>query len=149
MFRIPLLPRWGIINPYPSSFDYDSRTVMEQTAKMYSAMNALIKDYNEFVDQLNKEIETFTSSSTKEISEFKQSIEQRLICKFEDMDARLSEVKAGIPTYADQKIAAIYEQYLDAHMSQLINEKIAAGDIDITLVYDPETESLNITTGGE
>lgn len=148
MSRIPLLPRWGIINPFPSSFDYDSRTAIEQTAKLYSAVNALIKDYNEFIDQLNEEIETFTSSSTAEISEFKQSIEQRLICKFEDMDARLSEVKAGIPAYADQKIAAIYEQYLDAHMSQLINEKIAAGDIDITLVYDPETETLNIATGG-
>jgi uncharacterized protein YdcH (DUF465 family) len=148
MFRIPFLPRWVLPPTFPSLHDAESATAIEQTAKVYGAMQKMIEDYNNFTDQINKEIETFTSSSTEEINEFKKSIEQRLICKFNDMDARLHEIKAGIPVYADQKIADIYEQYLDAHMSQLINEKIAAGEIDITLVYDPETESLDITTGG-
>ena len=148
MLRIPLLPNWVLPPTLPSVYDSESKTAIEMTAKVYGAMQKLIEDYNNFADQINKEIETFTSSSETEISEFKKTIEQRLICKFNDMDALLHEVKAGIPAYVDQKVADIYEQYLDGHMSQLINEKIVAGDIDITLVYDPASESLSITTGG-
>jgi uncharacterized protein YdcH (DUF465 family) len=130
-------------------YETESATPIEMTAKLYGAMQKLIEDYNGFADQINKEIETFTSSSATEIDNFKKSIEQRLICKFNDMDARLNEVKVEIPAYVDKKVADIYEQYLDGYMSQLINEKIAAGDINITLVYDPASESLSITTGGE
>ena len=148
MSRIPLLPRWVLPPTFPSVYDSESATAIEMTAKLYGAMQKMIEDYNNFADQLNEEIKSFTGSSSEEISNFKKSIEERLICKFNDMDARLHEAKVSIHDYADQKIADIYEQYLDAHMSQLINEKIAAGEIEITLVYDPETESLDITTGG-
>ena len=89
------------------------------------------------------------STRSAEIAEFKQTIEKRLICKFNDLDARYNEIKVDMLRYADDKIAAVYESYLDEQLSRLISEKIASGDINITLVYDPETESLNITPGGE
>ena len=149
MSRIPMLPRWVLPPTLPSVYDSESATTLEMTSKLYGAMSKMVEDYNSFVDGINEEIATFTSSSSAEIAEFKQTIEKRLICKFNDLDARYNEIKVDMLRYADDKIAAVYESYLDEQLSRLISEKIASGDINITLVYDPETESLNITPGGE
>lgn len=149
MSRIPMLPRWVLPPTLPSIYESESATALEMVAKIYGAMSEMIADYNSFVDEINAEIRTFTSSSSAEIDNFRKYVEQRLICKFNDLDARYNEIKTDMLRYADEKVAAIYEQYLDDQLSQLINEKIAAGEIEITLVYDPETESLNMTTGGE
>lgn len=142
--RIPLLPKWVLPFPMASVYESESATAIERTALINGAMNKLIEDYNAFVDQLNEEIRSFTGATTEEIQNFKQSIEQRLICKFNDMDARISTQQVELRKYADAAIANTYQLYLNGELSRLISEKIAAGEINITLVYDPETESLNI-----
>ena len=142
------LPKWALVNPFPAVHDFESLTAIQQTARVYGAMNELIKEYNAFADQLNKEIEEFTGSSEKEISEFKESIETRIRCKFELMDAAYTKMKVDIATHADTKIEEIYEKYLGEYatnrISEIINQKIASGEIEITLVYDPVTENLAI-----
>lgn len=147
MSRIPLLPLW-VLPSVTSVYDLESSTVSEMVPKVYGAMRNLIEDYNKFAEEINQTILTFTGSSNEEIANFKQTIEQRLICKFNDMDARYNEIKVELMRYSDAKISEIYDHYLNGYANQLINEKIASGDIEITLVYDPETESLNMTTGG-
>lgn len=149
MSRIPMLPRWVLPTPIASIYESESATALEMTAKVYGAMTELIKDYNDFAAEINAEIETLTTANEAEIAEFKKTVEQRLICKFNDLDARYNEIKTDMLRYADVKIASIYEQYLDDQLSELINQKIASGDIEITLVYNPETETLDIKAGGE
>ena len=146
------LPKWALVNPFPAVHDLESLTAIQQTARVYGAMNEMIEEYNKFADQINKEIEEFTGSSEKEITDFKQSIEKRIRCKFELMDAAYAKMKVDIAKYADTKIEEIYAGYLGEyvtnHTSQIINQKIANGEIEITLVYDPETESLEMVAGG-
>lgn len=146
MSRMPILPKWALPPTMPSAYEFESATALEMTAKVYGAMSQMIKDYNTFADEINEEIRSFTGSSSEEIQNFKKSIEQRLICEFNKMDAAFAKMKTDTVKYADGKISEIYEQYLDGQITQVINQKIAAGEIDITLVYDPETESLNMTT---
>ena len=147
MDRIPVMPRW-VVPTLPSVFDTESATPLEMVAKCYGAMRLMMDDYNRLAEELTAAIEQFTVGSSAETENFKKYVEQRLICKFNELDARYAAIKTEMLQYSDEKIAAIYEQYLDAELSRLVNEKIATGDIEITLVYDPETESLNMTTGG-
>lgn len=147
MDRIPVMPRW-VIPTLPSVFDTESATPIEMVAKCYGAMRVMMEDYNTLAAEITEEIEKFTTGSTTEIENFKEYVEQRLICKFNELDAKYAAIKTEMLQYSDEKIAEIYERYLDAELSRLVNEKIAAGEIDITLVYDPNTESLNMTTGG-
>ena len=145
MSRIPLLPKW-VLPSGSSIYDLESATLSEMVPKLYGAMRNLINDYNNLADELNEEIRNFTGSSSKEIANFKKSIENRLICQFQAMDTAFAKMKVDILKYSDDKIAEIYDQYLNGYVDQRISEKIAAGDINITLVYDPVTESLNVVT---
>lgn len=142
-----LLPKWAIVTPFPSIYDFESVTAIQQTARVYGAMNQMISEYNNFAEAINKEIVEFIGSSETEISNFKDSIEKRIRCKFEDMDAAFAKMKVDVTNHADAKIVEIYQQYLNEQIDLVVNEKIASGDINITLVYDPETETLNIAGG--
>lgn len=106
----------------------------------------MIREYNQFAEQINKEIVDFIGSSETEISNFQKYVEKRISCKFEDMDATIAKMKVDVSNQAEEKFIQIYKEYLDDYVNLVINEKIASGDIYITLVYDPETESLNMTT---
>lgn len=146
-----LLPKWALLNPPSAIYDLESVTPLQQTARVYGAMNDMIREYNSFADQINKEIVEFIISGETEISNFKESVEERIRCKFEAMDTAFAKMKLDITSYADAKIVDTYQQLIHDEVSQtvsqIVSEKIASGDIEITLVYDPETESLNMTTG--
>lgn len=144
-----LLPKWALVHSFPAVYDLESLTATQQTARVYGAMQEMIREYNNFADQINKEIVEFIGSSEEEISNFKKSVEERICCKFRDMDAAFAKMKVDLTHYADDKIVEVYNQYLNGYVDQRINEKIAAGEIPITLVYDPATETLNIAAGGE
>lgn len=139
-----LLPKWALVHPLPSVYDFESVTAIQQTARVYGAMQEMIREYNNFADQINKEIVDFIGSSATEISNFKESVEKRIRCKFEEMDAAFAKMKVDVTNHADAKIVEIYQQQIHDQLEQIVNEKIASGDIPITLVYDPETESLNM-----
>lgn len=142
-----LLPKWALLDPPSPIYDLESVTPLQQTARVYAKMQEMIREYNEFADQINRETVEFIGSSETEISNFKESVEKRIGCKFKEMDAAFSKMKVDIAKYADAKIVEVYQQMIHDQLSQIVSEKIASGDIDITLVYDPETESLSMTTG--
>lgn len=114
------LPPRNIPPTSPAVFDIHSATVLEQTVRMYDAMNQLIDEWGnmmksiaEFEKSEQASREEFETQITKVIREFMCSWNQ----KTEDLE-RLAE--------------------------SIINEAIQDGKITITLVYDSETESLNM-----
>lgn len=139
-----LLPKWALLDPPSAAYDFESVTPLQQTARVYAKMQEMIKAYNEFADLINKEIVEFVGSSETEISNFKEAVEKRIRCEFEKMDAAFAKMKVDVAKYTEEKIVEIYQQQIHDQLSQIVNEKIANGDIDITLVYDPDSESLNI-----
>lgn len=76
-----LLPIWTLTKGLPAFNDAESATVIEQTYKIYKAMNELITEYNAFAESVNKKIldhenkynddmEVFTTSLRQEFQDF-------------------------------------------------------------------------------
>lgn len=67
------LPQWVLTNKYPSIYDSESKTVTEQTARVYGAMNEMIDGFNQqnetieqAVDYMQKNI---VSTATEVVNE--------------------------------------------------------------------------------
>ena len=71
-----LLPKWVLTNKFPSIYDSESKTVLEQTARIYGAMNDLITEYNAFADRTNQLITEFTASATQNQEQFEIALRQ-------------------------------------------------------------------------
>lgn len=119
------LPKWVLANPIPAIHDFESLTVIDQTARIYGAMNQLIDEWNKMIEQLSG----FEKSETESREEF---------------EMRLTKVIREFICSWNQKI-----EDLESFAETIINEAIAAGKLTITEVYDPETESLDMIVGGE
>lgn len=120
-----VLPKWIIANPFPALHDFESLTVLDQTARIYGAMNQLIDEWNKMIEQLSG----FEKSETESREEFELKITKvirEFICSWEQKTNDIQEFTRTV-----------------------INEAIQAGELKITEVYDPETESLNMVIGGE
>ncbi len=70
------LPHWVLPNRNPAFYDSESATAIEQTAKVYAAMNELIDNYNAFVDSVTSANETFQAELTGETNTFAVGLRQ-------------------------------------------------------------------------
>lgn len=74
------LPHWVLTDKFPAFYDTESLTAVEQTARLYGAMQELIDEYNKFVDSLNSELENYEKGITEKIETFEVGVNQ----KFDD-----------------------------------------------------------------
>lgn len=70
------LPHWILTNKFPAFYDSESATAIEQTAKVYGAMNELIESYNKFVDTFNETNEAFQNEVAEETQLFASGLRQ-------------------------------------------------------------------------
>lgn len=69
-----LLPKWVLANHFPALHDFESLTVIEQTARVYGAMQTLINEYNAFAEATNEQLASFTDEETEARKEFELQI---------------------------------------------------------------------------
>jgi hypothetical protein len=124
-----VLPKWVVANPFPALHDFESLTVLDQTARIYGAMNSLIEEYNKFAETVNDQLSELTESEGEARKEFEIQI-----------------------TKVMKEFMCSMEQYMKLNLEEtattLINKAINDGRI-LVQQYDPEAESLNIgLTGG-
>lgn len=136
MSRIPLLPRW-VLPSVTSIYDLESATLSEMVPKLYGTMRELVNNYNDFADELNEEIKNFTGSTSEEIANFKKAIEQRLICKFNDIDAQLSKMQLNMKQYTDTTLSRAFDVFG-------VTVKAAGEDLILTDATDEEIRGLSI-----
>lgn len=154
MSRVPLLPKW-VLPSVSSIYDLESATLSEMVPKLYGAMRNMIEDYNKFADEINAEIETYTESGSNSIQEIRESVERRLICKFNDLDSRFGAIKMELAAYAEKYLQENVQGSLPIVSAADNGKFLQAQDgkwipVSPAFVYDPETESLTfVTTGGE
>lgn len=138
------LPHWALTDKNPAFYDTESATAIEQTAKLYGAMQELIEEYNQFVDGVNQNIEAFENGMTSDFEEFKVGLRQEFQDFINVIDLKVSA--------QDQKIEDA-ENYMRNNIvsvtSDIVNQAIVNGTIKITEVYNPDTESLDMVVGGE
>ena len=118
------LPKWALANPFPALHDFESLTVIDQTARIYGAINQLIEEWNKMIEQLSG----FEKSETESREEF---------------ELKITKVIMEFMCSWNQKT-----EDLERFAETVINEAIESGRITIREVYDPETESLNMVVGG-
>ena len=124
-----LLPKWAMLNNFPAIHDFESLTVIEQTARVYGAMNTLINEYNKFADTVNDQLSLFTESEQNARKEFEHNI-TKVIREFMcDWNSKIADLNGIVET--------------------AINEALKNGQIAVAVEYDPSTETLNIIAGGE
>lgn len=122
------LPKWVLANPFPAIHDFESLTVIDQTARIYGAMNGLINEYNAFADQVNKQLSEFTGTEENARKEF---------------ELQITKVIREFMCSMEQRTADMNLYARDA-----INEAIQNGTMTIMEIYNPETESLDMVIGG-
>ena len=165
---IPLLPKWHLMPNRPSFYDTDSKTLLELSSTLHSAMNNLIEDYNKFVDSVNNKITEFTESETQNREVFEVAIRQEFQDFINTVDLKLGGFRTEMNNYKtamDSKysgftsgvnttIAGMQRTLQDtiANMEQItidtVNQAIADGRIVVGVVYNDETEEMNIIANG-
>ena len=138
-----LLPNWVATNKYPAFFDTNSGTAIEQTALVYGAMQDLIKEYNTFADNVNKIIKDNEDLLTEDNECFKHYIQELVKNFMLCVDNQILRQNEKIQEN---------EQYMVDNITQtttdIINQKIANGEIVVATVYNEQTESMEIIGTG-
>lgn len=101
-----LLPQWVLTHLKPGFYDVESGTTIEQTAKVYKAMNELIEEYNTFVDNWNTRIEEFNSGVISDNEAFRIALRQ----EFQDFIDVVALKVTELEHYAKNTISSELEQ---------------------------------------
>lgn len=141
---IELLPKWVLVNKRPSINDSESLTVIEQTAKIYGAMNDLITEYNSFADRVNQIITDFTADTTKNNNEFEIAIRQ----EFQDFIDVIEIKCADQESKVDGAVSYMHENIIGT-TKKIINDAIAKGELVVNTYYNEATENLDIVVDGD
>lgn len=120
-----LLPEWFLTNKYPTLYDKDSLTVIEQTARVYGAMNELIEEYNAHSESINKIIEEFISSTEKDQETFEVALRQEFQDFIDIVDLKLIEFKNEVIS-----LNTHYLNLLESHKNE-VNTKLTEQDQEI------------------
>lgn len=87
-----LLPKWIMQDTTPAVYDAESVTNLEAIAKLRAAMNALIENYNSFVDQINVQIEEFMRSTREDQERFAVALRQEFQDFIDVVDMKLKDL---------------------------------------------------------
>ena len=140
------LPYWVVPNTLPGFYETEGATAIQMVARIYGKIQDLIEDYNKFVDQVNQHIEEYETNINQSFECFKNRMIQTMNDYIETIDNKIN--------IQDDKIAEAIEYMKDnivATTTNIINQAIENGDIEVALNYNAETEALSIviTNGGE
>ena len=159
--RITPLPHW-VLTDYQSAFyDSESGTVLQAMARIYPKIEELIDDYNNYVKQINNIINEFQTGIIKDFECFKNCITTTMTQYIESIDTKMSVQDSMIAdkfneidetlenkfNEQDEKIDNAIQYMKDniiATATNIINQAIENGDINVGITYDEPTESLNI-----
>lgn len=114
------LPPWVLANPLPAVNDLDSRTSIEMVGRLYAAMQSLIKEWNEHIDQVNK----IVGENDIELKNALKDFEHKFTCISNNLVEMVRQ----------------YEKTMDGKINAAVAAAVANGSI--VEVYDPVTESL-------
>lgn len=150
------LPKWMICDKFPAMYDLESATAIEQTAKVYGAMQTLIDEYNKFAERVNKIIDDFETYATKENEEFRVALRQEfqdfidiINLKVKAQDKEINERFKAIVEDIEQRFTAQDEAIEKAVTEMLaeMRERLQAQDLSIAeaIAYMRDNVTTTVT----
>ena len=136
---VELLKKWNLRNTSPAFNDLESATTIEMVAKLHGKMNELIESYNSFVENVNKIVEDFKTSTTKDLKEFEVSLRQ----EFQDF-IDVINLKILSQDQLIEEAVNYMKNNIETTTNNIVNKAITDGRIIVNTSYDELTENLNI-----
>ncbi len=116
MNKITLLPYWQLPDTIPSVYDAQSGSYQEMVAKVYGAMRTLQMECNVFIEEINKLITNFITSSEED----QECFENRMTKVIHDyLDYLESKVQS------QDKVIAEAVSFMKTNLSESIRTLIA------------------------
>lgn len=143
------LPHWVLTDPQPAFYDCESATAVQQTAKIYAKIQELITLYNEFTNEVNKYITEFEYGIIKDFNCFQNCIIKTMNDYIATIDMKIDLQDNKIEESINNQNAIIQnavdymKNNIVATTTNIINQAIANGDLNVGFEYNPTNESLD------
>lgn len=101
------LPKWRLTHPFPAFYDSESGSAIEQTAKVYGAMQELIEDYNAFTESIEKQINEFTAETKEDQETFRTSLRQEFQDFIDTVELKLAGIDLTSIAELERRVTAL------------------------------------------
>lgn len=134
------LPLWVLNEKFPNFYDMESKTVIEQTARVYGAMRSLIEEYNKMISDLNVNLEEFEQLFGTNYENFAMGLRQ----EFQDFINVIDLKVLAQDKYLRENMLEASKDVIDAYVLQF--ERIVAdfNDMKAQLSIDMSNHTDNI-----
>lgn len=137
---IPLLPKWHLHGNRPTFYDADAVTMLELASTLHGTMNAVIDDYNKFVDATNKTIADFISGEIESREVFETAIRQEyqdfidvVELKLKDQDKQIEELDQYIRTNISKALSDMLKEMKEnGEIDEAVLEAISSMEEEIS-----------------
>lgn len=123
------LPFWRLTEGLPAYKDAESSTALEQTYKVYKAMNELVDEYNKFSANLEKHMNDYINSTTKDLEAFKIGLRQEFQDFIDVVDVKIDAMETTILAECTEEM----NRYVQNEIKQMIHD---LGQQEIDEIYD-------------
>lgn len=145
-YHIRPLPFWVLTDLQPAFYDSESGTVLQQLSRIYPKIQEVINSYNDFVREVNRYIDEFENGIIKDFNCFKNCIIKTMNDYIESIDTKINLQDMDIQNAIDYM-----KDNIVATTTNVINQAIANGDLNVGFEYNPSDEALDfiVTREGE
>lgn len=141
---ITQLPNWAVADEQPSFYDVESATAIEMVAKLYKKIQGLIEEHNTFTTELNSAFEEFKKGVNDNFELFSTELRQEFQDFIDVVELKIKNQDAKIDDAVDYM-----KNKIVATTQNIVVNALANHEIEVTMDYDAENESLTLVLGGE
>lgn len=159
-YHIRPLPYWVLTDLQPAFYDSESGTVLQQMSRVYAKLQEVLKYYNDFTREVNRYIEEFETGIIKDFERFKNCITKTMEDYIASIDMKVNIQDSTIAEAIERQDKAISDKFEEqdtaianainymkdniiATATNVVNEAIANGDLNVGFEYNPTNESLD------
>ena len=145
-YHIRPLPFWVLTDLQPAFYDSESGTVLQQLSRIYPKIQEVINSYNDFVREVNRYIDEFENGIIADFNCFKNCIIKTMNDYIESIDTKINLQDMDI-----QNAINYMKDNIVATTTNVINQAIANGELNVGFEYNPSNEALDfiVTREGE
>lgn len=137
-YHIRPLPYWVLTDLQPAFYESESGTVLQQLSRIYPKIQEVINAYNDFVRDVNRYIDEFETGIINDFECFKNCIIKTMNDYIETIDTKINLQDMDI-----QNAINYMKDNIVATTTNVINQAIANGDLNVGFEYNPSDEALD------